>query len=417
MQQSTERDISVAFQRLSITPETRKHGNELKELTTPFKTKIYTAIEILRKEKKKRPDTKSIFEYLKKNDEIADISENQVEEYLNQMIKLNLIFNKKTDQGLDSFYKTTEKSEEIPLDLSYLTESNHSNIGEENSQYDLSEILSQPAIPIEQNIQTPSIQSTQNVPTETVNEQLIWKIEAQLSALKSLVNCEISIIDKRLNTFSDTLNHVLKNLEVSQNSNTDLLKENVEYLKKELNSKDELIKSLVDTQTAILETIGKSKRNEEKRHLQVETSPILTPLQQDNQSHHKNTIYVGNLDSNVSIEGIYELFGLKSTAYLRSNCHVDFPLNQQTQKTRGHVYITAPKHVFDELVKLNGVEFKGKFLIIENAKVRPKVTNPNLTNFPSPNRFEPLTFEKNIPDLGNDIDHNKVSDMQTKRGQ
>ena len=109
MQQSTESDISVAFQRLSITPQTRKHGNGLKELTTPFKTKIYTTIEILRKEKKKLPDTKSIFEYLKKNDEIDEISENQVEEYLNQMIKLNLIFNKKTDQGLDSLYKTTEK--------------------------------------------------------------------------------------------------------------------------------------------------------------------------------------------------------------------------------------------------------------------------------------------------------------------
>ena len=110
MQQSTETDISVAFQRLFITPETRKHRNELKELTNPFKTKIYTAIEILRKEKKKRPNTKSKFEYLKKNDEIADISENQVEEYLNQMIKLNLIFNKKTDQGLYSFCKTTEKN-------------------------------------------------------------------------------------------------------------------------------------------------------------------------------------------------------------------------------------------------------------------------------------------------------------------
>ena len=141
MQQSTERDISIAFQRLSITPETWKHGNELIELTTPFKTKIYTAIEILRKEKKKRPDTKSIFEYLKKNDETANISENQVEEYLNQMIKLNLIFNKKTDQGLDLFYKTNEKDEEIPLDLSYLTESNHANIGEENSQYNLFKIL------------------------------------------------------------------------------------------------------------------------------------------------------------------------------------------------------------------------------------------------------------------------------------
>ena len=75
------------------------------------------------------------------------------------------------DQGLDSFHKTTEKDDEIPLDLSYLTE-------EENCQYDLPEILSQLAIPTEGNIQTLSIQSTQNVPTETVNEQLIWKIDA-----------------------------------------------------------------------------------------------------------------------------------------------------------------------------------------------------------------------------------------------
>ena len=140
----------------------------------------------------------------------------------------------------------------------------------------------------------------------TVNEQLISKIEAQLLALKNLVNCEILIIDKRLNTFSDTLNHVFKDLEVSQNSNTDLLKENVEYLKKELNSKDQLLKSLIDTQTAILDTIGKSKRDKGKGYLQVEPSLILTPEQQENQSYHKNTIYVANLDSNVSIEDIYK---------------------------------------------------------------------------------------------------------------
>ena len=78
-------------------------------MTTPFKTKFFTAIEILRKEKKKRADTKSIFEYLKKNDETTGISENQVEEYLNQMINLTVIFNKKTNQGLASLYKTTEK--------------------------------------------------------------------------------------------------------------------------------------------------------------------------------------------------------------------------------------------------------------------------------------------------------------------
>ena len=80
-------------------------------------------------------------------------------------------------------------------------------IGEENSQYNLSEILNQPAIPIERNIQT-SIQSTQNVPTETVTEQFSWKIVTQLSTLKKLVICKISIIDERLNTFLDLLNHI-----------------------------------------------------------------------------------------------------------------------------------------------------------------------------------------------------------------
>ena len=70
------------------------------------------------------------------------------------MINLNLIFNKKADQGqfLDLFYKTTEQDDEKPLNFFYLTESNHSNIREEDSQYDLSEILSQSAIPVESNI-------------------------------------------------------------------------------------------------------------------------------------------------------------------------------------------------------------------------------------------------------------------------
>ena len=36
MQQSIEREINVAFQRLSIALETQKHENEMKELTAQF---------------------------------------------------------------------------------------------------------------------------------------------------------------------------------------------------------------------------------------------------------------------------------------------------------------------------------------------------------------------------------------------
>ena len=44
---------------------------------------------------------------------------------------------------------------------------------------------------------------------------------------------------------------------------------------------------------------------------------MLTPMQQQ-KSHYKSTIYIGNLDSNVGIKDIFELFGLKSTAYLQN---------------------------------------------------------------------------------------------------
>ena len=44
-------------------------------------------------------------------------------------------------------------------------------------------------------------QSTQSVPTEIVNEKFVWKVEAQLSALKHSVSCDISAIYKRPNNF------------------------------------------------------------------------------------------------------------------------------------------------------------------------------------------------------------------------
>ena len=58
------------------------------------------------------------------------------------------------------------------------------------------------------------------------------------------------------------------------------------------------------------------------------------------------------------------------------------------------------------------MEFNGKFLFIEIAKVKPKVTNPNEINFTSRNRFEPLRFTNNSPDLGNDIEHGEESDLR-----
>ena len=66
-----------------------------------------------------------------------------------------------------------------------------------------------------------------------------------ISAIQSSVNFEISINDKKRDAFLDSLNHLLKNLKISQNNSSDLL----EYLKKELNSQDGLIKSFDSSAT------------------------------------------------------------------------------------------------------------------------------------------------------------------------
>ena len=69
--------------------------------------------------------------------------------------------------------------------------------------------------------------------------------------------------------------------------------------------------------------------------------------------------------------------------------------------------MTTPKHVCDELVKLNGTEFKGKYLFIENPKWRPKVTNPSTMTFTSRSPFEPLRFTSNSSDFDNNINNSK----------
>ena len=49
------------------------------------------------------------------------------------MINKKLRYNKKTDHGLDSLYKSTEIDDETPLDLLYLAESKNSNNFEEDN--------------------------------------------------------------------------------------------------------------------------------------------------------------------------------------------------------------------------------------------------------------------------------------------
>ena len=109
MTQSDDNEISFAFERLSLDPEPNDKNKSKFTLTK----KVFKTIDILRNKKKKRPDTKSIYELIKKNYNIS-ISESEMENFIDEMINKKLIYNKKTDQGLDSLHKNTEIDDETP---------------------------------------------------------------------------------------------------------------------------------------------------------------------------------------------------------------------------------------------------------------------------------------------------------------
>ena len=96
--------------------------------------------------------------------------------------------------------------------------------------------------------------------------------------------------------------------------------------------------------------------------------------QLEQQQNQLGKLFIGNLNVNVTIDDIYELFGLKATKYLRSNTYVEMPLNRNGQ-TRGFAFVTAPDHVRNELLKLNNIRFREKNLVIEAARSEMKTAN------------------------------------------
>merc|ERR1712042_350287 len=83
----------------------------------------------------------------------------------------------------------------------------------------------------------------------------------------------------------------------------------------------------------------------------------------------KKKIYVGNLGSNVTNDDLNQLFGLGATPFLQQNCCVDVACDDKG-KSKNFAIITVPEHVHSELIKLNGIEFYGRQVVIEEAKTK-----------------------------------------------
>ena len=97
------------------------------------------------------------------------------------------------------------------------------------------------------------------------------------------------------------------------------------------------------------ESFQQHQQNKHQKKLHDVDQQIQKQKYQSRQQLKQNCkkLYVGNLNPNVTEEDINELFGLKSTEYLRQNCSIEMPIDRNTRKSKGfaflkhlHMYLT-----------------------------------------------------------------------------
>ena len=92
-QEPTGREISTALEKLTITNDLEKNRENTKTFSS-FKPKILCAIDLM-KEKKKRPNIDSIYDYLSRTVITSNIDKVIIELILNELVKENILVNKK----------------------------------------------------------------------------------------------------------------------------------------------------------------------------------------------------------------------------------------------------------------------------------------------------------------------------------
>ena len=90
-------------------------------------------------------------------------------------------------------------------------------------------------------------------------QQIINRLEAQISALKSHLKCEVSTMNSRIDLLSEVIENKI-NVLSDQCKNIEVLQDNIKFLQMELKTKNEIIKNLLDTQSAIVESLSLAKQ-------------------------------------------------------------------------------------------------------------------------------------------------------------
>ena len=98
---SSDKELTSTFKRLSVTNELTPINN--KNNITILTQNVFDAIDF--KRLKKRADLASISDYIEKMG-VLEADKKNIEKAISELVKLNLITNKKTSHGLNSFCRT-----------------------------------------------------------------------------------------------------------------------------------------------------------------------------------------------------------------------------------------------------------------------------------------------------------------------
>ena len=221
-----------------------------------------------------------------------------------------------------------------------------------------------------------------------------------------------------------------------------ILLKNINNLQKQLLKKDDIVRSLIETQTGLMEILksqktvifperrqqhhspwtnlqdspGKSgeyhitghhqqngkQLQHHKNHTQIpqhsnEEKQLKVPQQKRGLGRQTKKLYIGNLHENITEMDLIEIFGLEMTKYLRGTCRINLVISKNTGKHQEFAFITTPDHVQDELLKFNGVEFKGRPIIVETAKTRSTHQNRATQNLFHQSEKNIALFSDSIP--------------------
>ena len=118
-------------------------------------------------------------------------------------------------------------------------------------------------------------------------------------------------------------------------------------------------------------------------------------IRQSEKRQEKNVsnLYIGNYNLGIKENDLVEPFGLNTTKYLRETCSRNMPMNNKTGQSKGYAFMSAPKHVCDELLKLNEENFHGSQIKIQEVKSKREQT----IVISSPAKNQPRVVNENLP--------------------